>query len=352
MTEPAPSPKPTDALWQYWFALKSDARTAKWETLRHRLGQEPEQPLPAHPFVSEVFHSAANAGQTDIIETLFDRGFKLDSETLSETVKRLALHYTAAADGVLRVLVKAAPPGTADDATITAAAKGRLDALAVLDAAGADVRAGNSSFFVALYSGQPAAMHYLYEKGAALYHPSVIAAQYGRRGELPAEKASIALGVYRELVAQDNETASALYKDAGGAPANIAALREKVADENGHLFTRLQLAVRSGNWPDIRRAAQSENAATLQADDFLTPDGKGLRAFDLLAAQGNMTALFDSALWYRAPQEAAKLHTALADFRAAASVDFTALIADMHRRELDDLAPPESFQLTRRTPKR
>lgn len=352
MTDPAQNPKPSDVLWQYWFALKSDARTAKWETLRHRLGQETDHPLPAHPFVTEVFHSAANAGQTDIIETLFDRGFKLDAETLAETVKRLALHYTATAEGVLRVLISGAPAAPADDAAIAAAAKGRLDALAVLDAAGADVRAGNGGFFVALYSGQPAAMNYLYEKGAELYHPAIIAAQYGRRSELPAEKASIALGVYRELVAQDNETAVTLYKDAGGAPVNTQALREKVADENGYLFTRLQLAVRSGHWGDIRRAALADDTQTLRADDFLTPDGKGLRAFDVLAAQGNMAALFDSALWYRAPQEAVKLHNALDDFRAVASVDFTALIADMHRRELDDLAPPDSFQLTRRTPKR
>ncbi|MDP2205733.1 MAG: hypothetical protein Q8K65_05445 [Alphaproteobacteria bacterium] len=351
MTDPVQNVKPADALWQYWFALKSDARTAKWETLRHRLGQEPEHPLPPHPFVTEVFHSAANAGQTDIVETLFERGFKLDSETLAETVKRLALHYTAVAEGVLRVLVKDAAAQT-DDAAITAAAKGRLDALVVLAAAGADVRAGNSGFFVALYSGQPAAMHYLYEKGAGLYHPAVIAAQYGRRGELPAEKAAIALGVYRDLVAQDNEAAGTLYKDAGGAPANIAALREKVADENGHLFTRLQLAVRAGQWDDIRRAAQGDTAQTLGADDFLTPDSKGLRAFDVLAAQGNMAALFDAAVWYRAPQEAAKLHSALADFRAEAAADLAAFTADMHRRELDDLAPPESFQLARRTPKR
>jgi len=350
MTDPAENAKPNDVLWQYWFALKSDARAAKWETLRHRLGQEPDHPLPPHPFVTEVFHSAANAGQSDIVETLFDRGFKLDAETLAETVKRLALHYTAAAQDVLRVLVKGAA-GT-DDAAITAAAKGRLDALIALDAAGADVRAGNSSFFVALYSGQPAAMHYLFEKGAALYHPAIIAAQYGRRLELPAEKAAIAIGVYHDLVAQDNETAKVVYKDAGGGPSNIQALREKVADENGYLFTRLQLAVRAGQWDDIRRAALEDTAQTLRADDFLTPDGKGLRSFDMMAAQGNLAALFDAAVWYRAPQEAAKLQAALADFRAEAAADFTALTAGMHRRELDDLAAPESFQLARRKPKR
>jgi len=353
MTDATDNPKPADALWQYWFALKSDARSGKWEMLRHRLGAEPDHPLPAHPFVTEVFHTAANAGQTDIVETLLERGFALDAETLAETVKRLALGYTAKADGVLRVLISGAAAANAADAVISAAAKGRLDALTVLDAAGADVRAGDSGFFVALYSGHPAVMHYLYEKGAGLYHPAMIAAQYGRRSELPAEKAAIAIGVYHDLVAQDNESTAALYADAGGAPTHVTALREKLADENGNIFTRLQIAVRAGRMDDIRRAAEGDAVHSLQAQDFLSVDGRGQRAFDVIAAQGNIAALFDAALWYRAPQELEKLHIALGDFSAAAAVNLSALVADMHRHELQDISPaPEAFKLGRRGPKR
>lgn len=353
MTDSPDDAKPADALWQYWFALKSDARTEKWEMLRHRLGAEPEHPLPAHPFVAEVFHSAANAGQTDIVETLLERGFTLDAETLAETVKRLALFYTAKADGVLRVLISGTVSADPAEAVIAAAAEGRLDALVVLDAAGADVRAGDTGFFIALYKAHPAVMHYLYEKGAGLYHPAVIAAQYGRRGELPAEKAGIALGVYRELVAQDNEPAAVLYKDAGGAPANISALRETLADLGGHFFTRLQVAVRAECWDDIRRAAQGDMSENLCAQDFLAVDGKGQRALDVVAAQGKLSALFDAALWYRAPQELEKIYTALADFRASTAVNMHALTADMHRRELEEISPaPEMFKLGRRGPKR
>jgi len=236
MTDDTDNPKPADALWQYWFALKSDARSGKWEMLRHRLGAEPDHPLPAHPFVTEVFHTAANAGQTDIVETLLERGFALDAETLAETVKRLALGYTAKADGVLRVLISGTAAANPADAVISAAAKGRLDALTVLDAAGADVRAGNSGFFVALYGGHSAVMNYLYEKGAGLYHPAMIAAQYGRRSELPAEKAAIAIGVYHDLVAQDNQGAAALYADAGGAPAHVTAL---LCEKNWQMKTEI-----------------------------------------------------------------------------------------------------------------
>lgn len=352
MTDPAENVKPTDALWHYWFALKSDARTEKWEMLRQRLAQEPEHPLPAHPFVTEVFHTAANAGHTDIVETLAERGFMLDAETVAETIKRLAMNYTQAAQGVMRFLLQSGGADLAGDAVLAAAARGRVDALGALHAAGADVLAGKSAFFVALYSGQPGAMHFLHEKGADLYHPAVIAAQYGRRGELPAEKATIALTVYRDLVAQDNETAADLYRAAGGAPAGIKALREKISDENGLLLTRLQLAVRAGQIDDIRRVAESDRSETLAADDFLTPDGRGQRALDVLAARGALNKIFADSLWYRAPQEAARLHEALGDFHARASINFDALTAEMHRRELDDLAPVEPIRLARRAPKR
>lgn len=342
-------PQNPDALWKYWFDLKSSARTGQWEILRHQLAYEPEKPLPAHPFTIEVFHAAVNAGQSDILETLFERGFSLDAETLGETIKRAALFYADSAASVVRAIRTHKPDAPTDDAAIAAAAKGRLDALRALADAGADVRAGNSAFFVALYSGQPAAMHYLHEKGANLYHPAMIAAQYGRRGELPAEKAAIAIAVYHDLLAADNEGVAFLYAASGSPPANITDLRENVAGDADGVYTRLQLAVRAGQWGDVLSAVKADKSQTLRADDFLAVDAGGQRAFDILAAQGKLAALFDSALWYRAPQEAEKLYAATEDFRAKGACDFTALVADMHRHEIADLTPPaDSFRLARR----
>lgn len=342
-----PDQKPADALWQYWFSLKTSARTGQWDVLRHQMAYEPDHPLPVHPFLIDVFHAAANEGQSDIVETLFERGFALDAETLRETLTRLAIHHTEKSGDVLRVLVKNG--AETEDAAISAAAKGRLDSLHALDAAGADVRAGNSGFFIALYSGQPAVMNYLHEKGAAIYHPAVIAAQYGRKKELPAEKANIALDVYRSLVGLDNLDYTALHAAAGGAPEKISALREQVSNADGLVFTRLQIAVRAGKWDDIRAAVQNDKTDVLRADDFLMPDAAGLRPFDMAAAQGALDKLFDPAIWYRVPQEMKKLHQALSDIRAENVVNLENLVADMHRREIGDILPAaQSFRLARR----
>jgi hypothetical protein len=348
MAEDADNARATDVLWQYLFALRSEARAGNWEALRHLLAQEAQEPLTSHPFALETFHFAANAGQADIVEMLLHHGLSLESETLSDTVRRLALYYTAAAQGVLRLLVSGSLAADAGPAVLAAASAGRLDALQALDAAGADVRAGESGFFLALYGGHPAAMHYLHEKGAGLYHPAVIAAQYGRRAELPGEKAEAVIAVYHDLVSAGNERFRALYADAGK-PRDVQALREKTACDGDGFFTRLHLAVRAEAWGDVVLAARQDNAQSLKAEDFLQPDGHGLRALDILAAQGRLAGLFDAALWYRAPQEAEKLHAALQDFRAAAFIDMPALRAEMHRCELQDLAPaPETFRLGRR----
>lgn len=350
MTAQEPTPQNPDTLWHYWFDLKTAAKGRKWEVLRHKLAYEPDKPLTAHPFVAEVFHAAADAGESDILETLFERGFTVDPEDAEKTLTRLAMHHTAGAAGSVRAIRAHMPAVDTAPAVCAAAAAGRLDALRALDAAGVDIRSGDSAFFLALYKGHPAAMNYLYEKGAGLYHPAVIAAQYDRRGELPPEKADIALGVYHDLVAMNNAFAADIYKAAGGPPQNVNALREIVADADGRPFTRLQLAVRAGRWDDIARAArQDKSGDRLNAADFLASGGDGLRALDVLAAAGGLAGLFDAALWYRAPEEAAKLHKEIETYRAYSVCDFPRFTAAMQRLTLEDFAPDAgAFRLARR----
>lgn len=349
--QPENTPKSGDDQWHYWFNLKTDALAGRWELLRQRLGQEPEYQLPSHPFTNDVFHAAANAGETDIIETLFERGFTKDEETLAETIKRLAIYHADKSADVIRLLLPPLRAGDPTDAIYAAAAAGRIDSLKTLDEAGVDVRAGDTAFFLALYKGHVATMNYLYDKGAGLYHPAVLAAQYGRRGELPAENASITLGVYRDLVDIDNQPQAELYA-AAGKPRNIADLRENISDEQGHVYTRLQLAIRAGQWADVREAAAADKTQTLTADDFLTKDGRGQRAIDMMAARGKLTDVFDAAIWYRNPQEVWALHGTLRDIRAEKSVNTDALMADMQRHELRDIAPtPDAFRLKPRARK-
>lgn len=345
------SPKSGDALWQYWFSLKTDARARSWETLRHRLAYEPDHQLPAHPFVTEVFHAAANAGVADIVQTLFERGFSQDQESLADTTKRLAMYHAATAGDVVKFLV--APPQSADptDAIYASAAAGRIDSLQMLADAGVDVRAGFSALFLAFYKGHPAAMHFLYEQGAELYHPSMLAAQYGRHKELPQEKAAIAIRVYHDLVDIDNQPQADLYAAAGRAR-NIADLRENISDQDGKIYTRLQLSIRAGKWDDVKNAAAQDKTDTLRAADFLIEDGKGQPALYMLAARGKLQDVFDAAIWYRAPREVDQLKEKLTDIRAPDVLNASALTAAMQRLELQDIVPsPENFRLKPRSRK-
>lgn len=342
--ENSSAPDGNDALWQYWFSLKTDARQRRWEILRQRLGSEDEYPLPAHPFVVEVFHAAANAGETDIIQTLFDRGFSLDSETISETLARLLIHHTGTSAGTIAYLLHR-EGADHEEALNVAAASGRIDVLEILSGAGVDMTAGNGSFFLALYKGHPAVMHYLYEKGAGLYHPAVIAAQYGRKRELPEEKADISIRVYRDLVEMDNEDAYVLHSSSEPVR-SIAEMRERVTDAEGRIYTRLQLAVRAGKWDEIAAVARHDKTGHLLAEDILAADGKGKSAFCMLAAQGKIADIFSEDIWYRAPAQVAQLHAELEKFSAEKLVNLDKLTVRMEHRAMQEKASAvRSFRL-------
>ena len=317
-------------LWQAWFDMKAAARTKKWDVVQTMLAENTEQQMTAHPFLAEVFHSAANAGQANIVKTLFTRGFSLDAETRAETLKRLATYYHSDAAAVMSFLIKEQSTDSSD-AVCWAAAHGRLDVLQTLENSGADVLSGASSFHLALYGGHPEVMHYLHEKQADLYHPALIAAGYGRRQELPTGQADTTIQVYRDLLTQENDHWAICYAEAGGAQKTLSQFR-CVPNELGRApMSYLHLAVRAGKFSDVVSVALHEKQNPLRAEDFLVEDYKGVSALMVMTARGELDAVFDPKLWQGRSEEILKLHDGLKKYKAEKALDLQAFSAEITR---------------------
>lgn len=344
------TPDNASDLWRYWFDLKAKARTGNWDGVLKQLADTPDVQITAHPFVTEVFHTAATQGKTDVIAALFTRGLRLDAETLAETVTRLAKSNPEKTSGVLAHLIRV-QHADANDAVCHVASKGRLDAMRVLEGAGANVLAGSSAFFLALYGGHPAMMSYLYEKGANLYHPNMIAAHYGRAGELPESNRRIAQQVHRDLVDMDNESWAECYRESGGKADSMESFRYVPNALGRAPVSRLQLAVRADCFADVAAVALAEKENPLTAADFLQTDHKGVCPLDILAVRGQLAQVFDVRLWHDRPAEAETLRHALKTYRAEKVIDphtFSAAVTHFRLRQARPAAG--RFTLKRRAP--
>lgn len=325
--------KEADTLWQRWFDIRNAARVKNWEKFQNILDQEPDIQLTAHPFLVESFHALANENQPQLIKAMFDRGFKADPETLSDTLNRLARYYHPKSAEVMTYLI-AEQGANAEEAVYFAAAHGKLAVLQTVAAAGGDVAAGNSAFFLALYGGHPAVMHYLYEKGADIYHPNMIAAGYGRNHEIPETQRQVALETYRGLIDLDNKTWSACYAETGGAADSMEAFRHVPNALGRAPMNRLQLAVRADKFEDVAAVADKPAAFALRAQDLLQEDFKGVSPLMVMAARGKLAAVFDPKLWAGRPDEVKALHNALKTMRAEKTVDLESFSAEMDRYRL------------------
>jgi len=325
--------KEADQFWQLWFDIRGAARAKNWDKLQEILDRNADIRLTSHPFLTEAFHGLANAGRTALIKAMFDRGFKTDDEILADTVNRLARYYHPQSAEVMAYLVAAQGADTAD-AVYYAASHGKLAVLQTIDAAGGDVRAGNSAFFLALYGGHPAAMHYLYEKGADIYHPNMIAAGYGRHNEIPESQRRIALETYRDLVALDNKAWAQCYIESGGAAEDMEAFRNVPNALGRTPMNRLQLAVRADRFEDVAAAADKPPAFAMRARDLLVEDFKGVSPLMVMAARGKLGDVFDPKIWSGRPEEVAELHEALKKMRAEKTIDLEAFSAEMDRYRL------------------
>ena len=327
------SDKEADTLWQRWFDMRSAARAKNWTKFQNILDQNTDIQLTSHPFLSEAFQTLANENQPALVKAMFDRGFKADSETLADTVNRLARYYHPKSAEVMTYLI-AEQGAKPEEAVYFSAAHGKLDVLQTIDAAGGDVRAGNSAFFLALYGGQSAVMHYLYEKGADIYHPNMIAAGYDRNKEIPEAQRKIALETYRGLVDLDNKIWAECYAEAGGAAESMEAFRHVPNALGRAPMNRLQLAVRADKFEDVAAVADKPAAFALRAQDLLVEDFKGVSPLMIMAARGKLDDVFEPKLWAGRAEEVKELHHALKSLRAEKTVDLEAFSAEMDRYRL------------------
>lgn len=326
--------KAADHLWHLWFDIRAAARAKDWGKMQDIFARNADIQLTSHPFLTEAFHGLANENQAALVKTMFDRGFKADDETLSETVSRLARYYHPQAAEVMSYLIREQSADTAA-AVGYAAAHGHLDVLKTIDAAGGDVRAGNGGFFLALYGGHPDVMRYLYEKGADLYHPNMIAAGYGRNHEIPDDRRHAALETYRALVARDNEVWAACYAECGGAAKSMDEFRHVPNAMGRTPMNRLQLAVRADRFADVAAVANTPPVFALRAKDLLAEDYKGVSPLMVMAARGQLAAVFDPKIWVGRPGEVAVLRDALKKMRAEKTIDLDAFAAEMDRYRLN-----------------
>lgn len=325
--------KEADTLWQLWFDLRNATRQKDFDKFTALLDENADQQLTSHPFLTESFHALANDGQAGLVKAMFDRGYKTDSETLADTIKRLAMYHHPKAAEVMQYLVAEQAADT-QAAVYWAASHGRLDVLQTIDAAGGDVLAGDSGFFLALYGGHPAVMHYLFEKGADIYHPNMIAACYGRTHEIPETHRQTALQTYRDLVDMDNAPWAECYAESGVAAESMEAFR-LVPNAMGRTpMNRLQLAVRAGKFADVVSVAEIPKAFALCAKDFLTEDYKGVTPLMVMAARGKLSEVFNPEVWQHRPEEVQILHDALKKMRAEKTIDLPGFAAEMDRARL------------------
>lgn len=325
--------KDADMMFQLWFDLRNAARQKDFDKFSALLDKNADQQLTSHPFLTECFYALANEGNAALLKTMFDRGYKADPETLAETLKQLAkYHYPKAAEAMAYLV--AGQAADTQETVYWAAAHGRLDVLQTIDAAGGDVRAGDSGFFLALYGGHPAVMNYLFEKGADIYHPNMIAACYGRTHEIPETHRKTALQTYRDLVEMDNATWAECYAEAGGAADTMSAFR-LVPNALGRApMSLLQLAVRADKFADVVAVAEIPKAFPLTAQDLLTEDFKGVTPLMIMAARGKLGEVFDPNLWQHRPEEVQVLHDALKKMRAEKTIDLPGFAAEMDRARL------------------
>ena len=327
------SDKEADGLWHLWFDIRGAARAKNWEKLQNILDQNADIQLTSHIFLNEAFQALANENQPQLVKAMFDRGFKADPETLADTVNRLARYYHPRSAEVMTYLIAVQGTNT-QEAVYFAASHGKLAVLKTIDAAGGDVRAGNSAFFLALYGGHPAVMHYLYEKGADIYHPNMIAAGYGRNKEIPEAQRQIALDTYRGLVDLDNKVWAECYIETGGAADSMEAFRTVPNALGRAPMSRLQLAVRADKFEDVAAVADKPAAFAMRAQDLLQADFKGVSPLMIMAARGKLNDVFDPGLWAGRPEEVKELHAALKTLRAEKTVDLQAFSAEMDRYRL------------------
>lgn len=321
-------PAQQDREWHLAQRAEALAKSAAWDDLRQLLTENADCRLGNSHFMENAFNFAAKAGQSDLVALIVSRGFTVPDHGGAWLLQSLAIYGQAADPGIKEVITflvreKHADPESAIRAL--AARSERTEMMEVFRQAGADIQDGASSFFLALYEKRPQMMAYLYDHGADLYHPEVVAAQYGRRNQVRDE----ALEAYRGLLEKDRMKAAALYAETGPAM-DSGSFKEPAM---------LLLAARAGKFFDVLAALQ-ERAQPLTAQDIVHGENGAPPVLAVLAARGELEALFDPAHWQGRGDVVRELHAALGGYRAEQAISLDSYAAAAARRQLRVLSAP------------
>lgn len=322
----------------YWHQLRALARAGGWDQMKETLSDNAHFGLGFHDTLAAAHYCAAEAGKADILDAMYAQGFTQTLEGAAETLENLAAHAMPRALPAIAYLVN--QRYVAPEKMLNAlAVRGDVETLKMLDGAGVNIFASSSVFFLAFFSAQAETMEFLFEKGAALYHPTNIKGLYGRKNE-PGEEG---LAAFRNLVDADQKAAKAALDACNGAPRTLADCRCLCRDEQGRFTTLLHLVARAGAFS--RAVALSlaedavENPAPLQARDLLKRDVQGQTVLSILAARRELPLVLDAALWQRRPEEAALVADALRDLDAKEALDMNKLRAPAPSRRRNVFAP-------------
>lgn len=332
-----------NATWSFLFDLQKAADRKDWGAARKKLAEFKDD-IPFHDFSLKAFRNAAAAGQLDIVQSLFAHNFRLPAEDGAEALEDLARLHPASKPVISYLLDNNyADP---ERALARIEAEGAPEMMEVFRKAGCDVHRSGRAISHAMHNGNIDMMRYLYAHGADLYRPSLVAGLHGgiekyqesNRERVVSSNTSDIRKSFRALVDDDArqwEHYYAIHVPPHPTLDDFRAVPAGVADKN---MTLMQIAARGGCFADVMEAAAKESKNPLTAEDMLRPDATGASVLTILATRLETEQAFDVRLWFRRPEEAAKLHEGLKPLGAEAAVDPAVFAADLQRYRLKALA--------------
>lgn len=318
-----------DNAMAYWYHLRALARAGNWDGMRKALADNAAFGLGGHDTLDSAFVFAAREGQVDILDAMYKQGFVQLPEDAEESLETLGRHSMPQAVPAIAYLVN--DRHVSPEKMLNAlAVKGDAKGLEALEAAGVNIFASSSVFFLAFFCAKGEAMEFLFEKGAALYHPTNIKGLYKRKSE-PGEAG---LAAFAKLVASDQAAGETALQSLGQQPRTLAECREPCLDERGRKTTVMHLQARAGFFSRTVAMGLAEDAVPspnpLEASDLFKKDAQGQTVLSILAARRELPLVLDPALWRRRQEEAMKVIDGLRDLDASEALDVEKFTQALH----------------------
>ncbi|TAL39609.1 MAG: hypothetical protein EPN97_01970 [Alphaproteobacteria bacterium] len=341
--------------WRLLYDLQKSAEKKNWDEMRRDIAAF-KGDIPFQDLSLKAFRLAAAAGQLDIVKTMFDRKFRLMTEDGAAALEDLARHPDSKPVIAYLLANKYAEP---DQALSTVEAEGDPDMMEVFRKAGCDILRSGRAISHALHNGNVDMMQYLYKHGADIYRPSIVEGLYGgiesyqasNRDRVVSFNTAHIKQSFRALVEDDAkkwEYYYAIHVPPHPSLDDFRAVPPGVASKD---MTLLQIAARAGCFADVMEAAARETKNPLTAEDMLRTDVSGASVLTVLATRMETAQAFDVRLWFRQPEEAAKLHEGLYSLGADVAIDPAAYAADLQRYRLKALAKTANVSLKPRPPR-